>query len=467
MPQLLRPSPLVRRLALAAASAILAACTTPPAVPVVAMKKAAPLERPVPAAALRALAARFPQAQVVSSSSGPLRAPGADDVAVVLALGGAPAAFAVALLEPGPRDDWQVAAVSQDIVPGCVRCSVSADLARHGLYVHVIRAQGKDFENFSYQFASADGDEALRLVGVTAYVPARPDDPASHSFSASVDLLTGKRTDIVEEAQNDDTLHRERASSVPLRPLIAFDTFAFTPEALDVETRRLPPVVFDPAGTLPAVAADVLRERFPSMTVQSQASGSLRGDGGRDIVAVLAPADRAARSGAAADAVVAVLLGQPDGSLRLADVSAPLAHDCPTCDVQVQIARRLLTVQTTEVSATGSQSVAWQFASRSRDLPLRLVAVRDEASVRGDDGDGRRRVSQVNLVSGERVDVFDDVVHGRRSRSEQKARRPARPPIALAAFGFDPAVLDDDAGAELARDAKPEGGAAAAGLSGS
>jgi hypothetical protein len=466
MPELLSPWRLGRRLVLVASSAILAACTTPPAPPPVAVKKAAPLEQPVPAAALRALAARFPGARVVSNSSGPLRDPDESDIAVVIGRDGSPGAFAVALLEPDPHDEWQVAAVSQDIVPGCGPCSVSADLARHGLYVHVIRADGKDFENFSYQFAYADGADALRLVGVTAYVPARADDPSSHSFSASVDLLTGKRTDIVEEAQNDDTLHRERATTVPLRPLISFDSFAFTPQALDVETRRLPPVVFDPSGTLPAVAVDALRERFPGMTVQSQASGSLRGDGSRDIVAVLAPADRTARSGAAADAVVAVLLGQPDGSVRLAEVSAPMAHDCPTCDVQVQIARRLLTVQTTEVSATGSQSVAWQFASRSRDLPLRLVAVRDEASVRAGDGDRRRRVSQVNLVNGERVDVSDDVVNGRRSRSEQKARLPVRSPIALASFGFDPAVLEDDAGGELARDAKPDG-VAAAGLSGS
>jgi hypothetical protein len=202
------------------------------------------------------------------------------------------------------------------------------------------------------------------------------------------------------------------------------------------------------------------------MTVQSQSSGSLRGDGLRDIVAVLAPADRSARSGAAADAVVAVLLGQPDGSVKLADVSAPLAHDCPTCDVQVQIARRTLTVQTTEVNSTGSQSVAWQFAARSRELPLRLVAVRDEASVRSVDGDKRRKVSSTNLLSGERVDVSDDVVHGRKSRSEQKARVALRAPIVLASFAFDPTVLDDTP-ADVSRDARPEPVAAAAKLSGS
>ena len=442
------------RIALLAMAAILAACTTPPPV-VAAKKKAEPLEQPMPAVALKALAERFPDSKVVSHSSGPLREPDTSDIAVVLSRSGASGELVVALLEPGSHDDYQVAAVSQAIVPGCAQCSVSADLARHGLYVHVIRAEGADFENFSYQFAYAESADALRLVGVTAYIPSRADDPGSHSFSASVDLLTGKRTDIVEESQNDDTLHRERQSTVPLRPLISFDSFAFTADALYVETRKLPPVVFDPAGTLPAAAADTLRERFPQMTVQSQASGPLRGDGSRDIVAVLAPADRSARSGAAADAVVAVLQGQPDGSMRLADVSAPMAHDCPTCDVQVQIARRLLTVQTTEVSATGSASVAWQFASRYRDAPLRLVAVRNEALVRSVDGD-RRKVSNTNLLSGERVDVSDDVVRGRKSRSEQKLRVAVRSPIALAAFGFDPAALDDDTHSEVAHDSKPE-----------
>ena len=128
----------------------------------------------------------------------------------------------------------------------------------------------------------------------------------------------------------------------------------------------------------------------------------------------------------------------------------------------------MLTVQTTEVSATGSQSLAWQFASRSREAPLRLVAVRDETSVRSNDGDTHRKVSSTNLVSGERIDQSDDVVHGRKSRSEQKARLPVRSPIALAAFGFDPAVLADDVPAEVAHDAKQEaGGAALVKLSGS
>ena len=119
-------------------------------------------------------------------------------------------------------------------------------------------------------------------------------------------------------------------------------------------------------------------------------------------------------------------------------------------------------ILTETVGAGGSQSVAWQFASRSREAPLRLVAVRGEASVRLADGSSRRTVSNTNLVSGERVDVSDDVVRGRKSRHEQKARLPVRSPIALEAFAFDPAAFGEDA-----RDAKPEASVASGRLSGS
>jgi hypothetical protein len=443
------------RIATLSCLALAAACTTPPPPPV--PETPLPPERQIPVGAAKALSERFPELHVVSNSSGPLLKAEINEIAVVLARGEPDSEYVVALLEPAEHDDYRLASASMPISPGCAQCSVGVDLGRHGLYVHVIRALGDDFENFTYQFAYRDGSDALTLTGVTAYVPPRPYDPIPHSFSASVDLRTGQRTDIVDESQSDDPVHRERQTTLPVRPPISFDTFTFAADALDAETRKLPPVVFDPAGTLPAAAVEALRERFPHMTVQSQASGSLRGDGSRDIVAVLAPADRTARPGAAADTVVAVLLGQADGSVRLADVSAPMAHDCPTCDVQVQIQRRLLTVQTTAISATGSESVAWRFASRSRETPLRLVAVRDEASVRSPDGDSHRTVSSINLLNGERVEVVDGVVNGRKSRSEQKVIRLAvRSPIALDAFGFDPKALDGGG------DARPEPGAAAA-----
>jgi hypothetical protein len=131
-----------------------------------------------------------------------------------------------------------------------------------------------------------------------------------------------------------------------------------------------------------------------------------------------------------------------------------MAHHCPTCDVQVQIARRTLTVQTTEVNATGSHSVDYQFAFRLKDAPLRLVGVRTETSIRTADGDGRRTVASTNLLSGDRVDVVDDIVHGRKTRSEQKIRLPVREPIGLQSFAFDPAAFAEAPRAELAHDGK-------------
>lgn len=419
-PFLLRPP--ARALHALALTAILAACATPP--PAEVATKPSPESR-LPPGARQALAQRFPGMRVVSDSSGLLPLPGVDEIAVVLGKADGGREFTIALVAPEGPGGWRVADVSRPIVPGCAQCSVSADLAPHGLYVHVIRSEGADFENFTYQFAPGVGGEPWRLVNVTAYVPARPEDPASHGFSASVDLLSGQRTDITDDTTTGTPVHRERQSTVALRPPIAFGEFTFAADALDAETRALPPVAFDPAGTLPPAAVDALRERFPRMTVQSQASGALRADGGRDIAAVLVPAGRAAaRPGAAADAVVAVLLAQPDGGVRLADVSGAMAHDCPTCGVQVQIARRTLSVQTTDVNATGSVSTDYQFAFRPRDTGLRLVALRSETTMRAADGRAKRR--------------------------EQKTRMAPPAPVPLADFTFDPATLADDGRAEPA-----------------
>jgi hypothetical protein len=230
--------------------------------------------------------------------------------------------------------------------------------------VRVIRSEGADFENFTYQFAPGVGVEPWRLVNVTAYVPARPEDPASHGVSASVDLLSGQRTDIIDDATTGTRVHRERQSTV-----------------------------------------------------------ALRADGGRDIAAVLVPADRAARPGAATDAVVAVLLAQPDGGVRLADVSGAMAHDGPTCGVQVQIARRVLSVQTTDVNATGSVSSDYQFALRAKDTSLRLVALRSAAQR---DHDARGRWSpEAKRAEGAAGVAHAGAAHRRHVRPRHAGRRRA------------------------------------------
>src|SRR4051812_12261891 len=146
----LRPSRWpARTLFLLGLTAILAACNTaPPA-------RVAPAPKPahqMPAGAAQSLAQRFAGRRVVTDSHGPLLESDVDAVAVVLE-GATPGEFTVAVLAPpatgtGP---WRVVGTSRPIVPGCAQCSVSADLAPHGLYVRVIRAVGPDFENFTYQ----------------------------------------------------------------------------------------------------------------------------------------------------------------------------------------------------------------------------------------------------------------------------------------------------------------------------
>jgi hypothetical protein len=89
----------------------------------------------------------------------------------------------------------------------------------------------------------------------------------------------------------------------------------------------------------------------------------------------------------------------------------------------VQIARRTLNVQTTDISATGSVSTDYQFAFKPKDTALRLVALRSESTVRAADG---------------------------RPKRNEKARLGPPAPVPLADFTFDPAALDDDARPEPA-----------------
>jgi hypothetical protein len=110
----------------------------------------------------------------------------------------------------------------------------------------------------------------------------------------------------------------------------------------------------------------------------------------------------------------------------------------------VQIARRTLSVQTTAVNATGSVSVDWQFAFRPKDAPLRLVGLRTETTLRTVDNTSRRTVASSNLVNGERIEVEDAVVNGRRSRREQRSRLAPHTAILLSDFAFDASALADD-----------------------
>ncbi len=175
----------------------------------------------------------------------------------------------------------------------------------------------------------------------------------------------------------------------------------------------------------------------------------MRADGGHDLAVVLAPPPAA---GPEADTTLALLLAQPDGSLKLGATSGSLTRACRGCDVQVQIAHRALVVQTTSTDAAGTHIVGYQFMATPKDKPgtLRLVGVRTVLADRSG-GDSHRYVNTANLVTGDKLDVVEEVTHGHRNRVEHASKVALRPAIALAGFAFDPARLD----AETRRDFAP------------
>jgi hypothetical protein len=334
------------------------------------------------------------------------------------------------------------------VAPGCDTCTTTVDIAHHLLSVHLMRPADPDFERVTWQFGYRDSDDALRLVAVTAAQPAG-DDPIAHSYAISTSLLNGAKVDTLDPTQADPSRRRELKSTVSLRPAIAFDAFAFTPQALAAELRRQPLSAFEPTESVPPAAAALLRARFPGATIQARSAGVLRPEGLRDLAVVMGPGPGA---GADADVTLALLLAQPDGSLKLASTSGPMTHACRGCDVQVLIAHKALVVQTTATDGAGTHIVGWQFVASPKDKPgaLRLVGVRTVLSSR-EGSDSHRYVNTANLLTGDKLDVVEDLVHGHRNRVERASKVALRPPIALAGFAFDAGKLD----AETRRDFTP------------
>ena len=431
----------------ATAAALLSGCgttrPTPPPAPA-PHRAELPTDTTLPPAAARALAQRFPYLHPIGHGSGHLQVDDADDLAVVLAPLGQSSDAIVAVLVTGAGGQWRVATASKVVAPGCDACTTTVDIARKLLAVHLMRPSDPDFERITWQFGYRDSDDALRLVGVTAAQPAG-DDPIAHSYAIATNLLDGAKVDTLDATGSG---RRELKSTVPLRPPIAFDAFSFAPQALAPELRRLPVSAFEPQDALPASAATLLRARFPGATVQARSAGALRAEGARDLAVVLAPPP-----GTEADTTLALLLAQPDGSLRLGATSGPLTRACHGCDVQVQIAHRALVVQTTASDSSGTHVVGYQFTATPRDRTggLRLVGVRTVQASRSGGGDSHRYVNTANLLTGDKLDVVEDVVGGHRNRVERASKIALRPPILLAGFAFDPGKLD----AETRRDFTP------------
>ena len=416
----------------------------PPPVPAVRHVEL-PTDTGLPASAARALSQRFPYMHAIGHSAGHLQVDDADDLAVVLAPIGQSHDAVVALLVTGAGGDYRVATSSKVVAPGCEPCTTTVDIAHHLLSVHVMRPSDPEFERVTYQFGYRDTDDALRLVGVTAAQPAG-DDPIAHSYAISTNLVNGSKVDTLDATQSDPARRRELRSTVSLRPAIAFDAFAFTPQALGPELRRQPVSAFEQTESLPASAIALLRARFPGTVVQAHSAGALRTDSARDVAVVLAPA-----AGADGETTLALLLAQADGSLRLGATSVPLTRNCRGCDVQVQIAHKALVVQTTANDTSGTHVVGYQFATTAKGGAPRLVGVRTVLASHDGSGDSHRYVNTANLVTGDKLDVIEDIVHGHRNRVERASKIAVRPAIPLAGFGFDPAKLD----AETRRDFNP------------
>ena len=396
--------------------------------------------------AARALSQRFPTLRPLSHASGHLQVDDADDLAVVLAPPGQVHDSLVALLVTGAGGEYRVATASRVVSPGCETCMTTVDIARHVLAVHVTRPSDPDFERVTYQFGYRETDDALRLIGVTAAQPAG-DDPIAHGYAITASLLTGAKLDTLDPTASDPSRRRELRSRVSLRPAIAFDAFTFSSAALAPELHRQPVSAFEPADPLPPAVATLLRSRFPGLAAQSRAGGALRAEGSRDLALVLVPASGKPADGV--DAVVAWLQAMPDGSWKVAAVSGPVTRACRDCDVQVQIAHRALVVQTTGIDASGTHIVGYQFMpGKDKTAALRLVGVRTVLATRAGNGDSQRYVNTANLATGDKLDVIEDVVHGRRTRTERASRVPVRAAIGFAGFPFDPSKLD----AETRRD---------------
>jgi hypothetical protein len=405
-----------------------------------------PNDNGLPPGAARALSQRFPTLRPLSHASGHLQVDDADDLAVVLAPPGQAHDGLVALLVTGAGGEYRVATTSRVVSPGCETCTTTVDIAHHVLSVHVARPSDPDFERVTYQFGYRETDDALRLTGVTAAQPAG-DDPIAHGYAITANLLTGAKLDTLDPTATDPSRRRELRSKVSLRPAIAFDAFAFSPAALGPELRRQPAFAFEPADPLPTAVTTLLRNRFPGLAVQSRAGGALRAEGSRDLALVLVPADPKPADGG--DTVVALLQAQQEGTWRLAAVSGPVTRNCRGCDVQALIAHRALVVQTTGVDSAGTHVAGYQFMpARDKTAALRLVGVRTVLATRAGNGDSQRYVNTANLATGDKLDVIEDVIHGRRTRTEHASRVPVRPAIAFAGFAFDPSKLD----AETRRD---------------
>ena len=182
---------------------------------------------------------------------------------------------------------------------------------------------------------------------------------------------------------------------------------------------------------LPAAAVAVLKARFPDLQVLVHAVGALHADDARDVAVVLGRPDRGLR-------LVAVLWSDAAGGYRFANASGDVDAACAGCDVEVRIREAALEVGTSDPGGELATVRTWRFAYRGVSANvLRLVGVRTEQLARSDPGKAYEQVASANLLTGEKVDTVEGMLHGRPTRREVRTHVPLRQAIVFDQFAFE------------------------------
>jgi hypothetical protein len=199
---------------------------------------------PLPAAAQRILDARFAGWAVESRSVGALRAPGARDLALVLARADAPQTQVVAVLLDDGHGGWRFSKASGAIDVGVHGEALTAKIGDGGLVVRSTAPGAEVVAVTSWRFALRAGTQALRLVGLEVErVSAGGGEPGWRDL-ARTDLTTGVRRETMDDVIGGRKRHREHEVRLPVRQPILFEEFTFDTRGLAAEAQPR----FEPAG---------------------------------------------------------------------------------------------------------------------------------------------------------------------------------------------------------------------------
>jgi hypothetical protein len=200
---------------------------------------------PLPADAQHVLGQRFPGWSVESRVEGPLRAPGAHDLALVLVRVNDAQTHAVAVLLDDGHGGLRFGKSSSAIDVGTRGEALAVDVRERALVVRATEPGASVAVVTSYRFAFRDDGRALRLVGLDVERVAAGDAAQAWRGTTSVDLLTGAKHETMDDRVRGRPRHREADGRVPVRQPILFEQFVFDTRALRAETTAR----FEPEAT--------------------------------------------------------------------------------------------------------------------------------------------------------------------------------------------------------------------------